>query len=371
MKTIIARIPNLHDATAHYRANGPLSHLRRTGICGTDILIQTVSDFSGPGVMLSDIGFFQRPSDPKELEAIKLFKRLGKKIIIDYDDFLLGVPGDNPLFGHYASKKSQDTIIEIIRAADAVIVSTNELKRCLQLPKNCLNEKVYVANNAIDEHHMLHGERSIPPLDRNRTVFWRGSQTHQRDLMDYTPAIVKVGRATKAKHNIPFTFSGYNPWFITESLYPEQAIIAGPLPMGEYLDFIYKTGPMMGIVPLAENRFNRCKSNIAWLELTWAGAAMLVPDWEEWKRPGCTTYRNEEDFIIGLTSLIESTPERLHELNRQSWFDIINNYTLAKVNGIREKVFGAAMDLCDWPEGGAPIPEYYTTETRESKLIDE
>lgn len=357
--TITAHIPNRHDATSFYRGHGPLASLRKSS---PNWLIQTCSEFSGPTAMLSDIAFFQRPSTGQELEAIRIFKRLGVPVVIDYDDLLFDVPSDNPAHRIYMNKQTQETVISCVREADVVIVSTKELKRCLQIPKAPLNTKIFVVPNALDDTHLIRGERKAPPEKRNHTVLWRGSPTHQRDLVEHGGEILS---GAKQHPDTTFTFVGWNPWFLSERMAPKQSLVVEAIPIGEFMEFIYQTSPTIGMVPLHKSRFNLCKSNIAWLEMTWAGAACLVPDWEEWQVPGAVGYSNKESFEASLHLLIEMDDVKRRELNNMAWKWIQQNRMLSQVNMLREQIFLAALDRAPWPKDGGIIPEFYEQEVME------
>lgn len=355
MIRIAAHIPNPHDATNWYRGTGPLSHLRkRFGYL--DIQVELVREWSYSSVQLMDVAFFQRPSTPQELEAIRICKRLNVPVVVDYDDLLFDLPADNPAYRAYMNKGTQETIISIMREADMIWVSTSELKRCIQLPKASLNERVYVIPNALDDHHLVTGRRTLPPAleKRQPCVVWRGSPTHERDVMEYTPEIGEVALSAPKQS---FVFVGWNPWFLTERLPKNQAIVSGALPVGEFMDFLYATAGRIGIVPLHESRFNKCKSNIAWLEMTWSGGVVLAPDWEEWRHPGVVTYRNAEDFKAGLKALVEMEPEKLAEMHRMSWNHIVKHFTLMNVNPKRAETLMALLHRAEWPDGWQRLPD--------------
>jgi hypothetical protein len=349
MINAILNIPNHHDATCFYRMAGPFAQMRKT-YPEMQLSLQMHQHYSFTPCMMADVAVFQRPSTAAELDAIRIFKRLGVPVIVDYDDLLFSVPTDNPAHAMYMNRETRDTIVAIVREADCVWVSTKELKRCLQLPNAVLNERVYVVPNALDDLHLVRGKRTNPrpPNERQPAVLWRGSQTHHRDVMEFAPEMQRVAEKFP---QWSFVFAGWNPWFLTDVMRDKQAITSGPLPVGEFMDFVYATGPQVGMVPLHDSRFNRCKSNIAWLEMTWAGAACLVPDWEEWRNPGAVTYRTPEDFMAGLVSLLEMKPGQRDELNRMSWDHIEKNFLLSRVNGIRAATIEALVAGTGWPEG--------------------
>lgn len=348
MIKIYAHIPGRFDGTNFYRGSTPINGLRLQ--TKNEIDVAFASEYSFATVQGYDVAFFQRPCTPSELEAIRVCKRNNVPVVVDYDDLLIDLPPDNPVYNQYMNQTTRDAIIAIIREADLVWVSTKELKRCFQLPKNSLNEKIYVIPNALNDIFLAIGDRKGPlPLEkRQQAVMWRGSQTHHKDVMSYTP---EIGMCADQFNTWSFIFAGWNPWFLTEHMRAKQAIVANPLPVGEFMDFIYTTAPQVGIVPLHDSRFNRCKSNCSWLEMTWAGAACLVPDWEEWQNPGAISYRTPEDFKAGLALLLEMTPEKRAELNTLSLNYIRENYLLSKVNELRYKTILAVIEGKNWPDG--------------------
>ncbi len=98
-----------------------------------------------------------------------------------------------------------------------------------------------------------------------------------------------------------------------------------------------EAAPSAMIFPLHEHPFNRCKSNIAWLEATFAGAACIAPDWAEWRHPGVLNYTDEHSFSDQMNSVMRGDVD-VEDLARTSWAYIQDNLTLEKVNKLRWQV---------------------------------
>jgi hypothetical protein len=92
-----------------------------------------------------------------------------------------------------------------------------------------------------------------------------------------------------------------------------------------YFDKLLEIDAQIGIVPLIDSDFNRSKSNIAELEMSWMGANVLVPDWPEWKSPD--RYTDNYTFEIQLESMINEYERKVIELP-----------LLSQVNEIRENI---------------------------------
>ena len=87
-------------------------------------------------------------------------------------------------------------------------------------------------------------------------------------------------------------------------------------------------------VPLIEDGMNRCKSNIAWIEATAAGAVTIAPDWVEWQKPGVLNYNGLDEFKSMLMRPLDDAPERW----AASRDYIMENLTLNKVNEQRARI---------------------------------
>jgi hypothetical protein len=85
------------------------------------------------------------------------------------------------------------------------------------------------------------------------------------------------------------------------------------------------------IVPLEDEVFNRCKSNIAWLETARSGTITVAPFWESWAVPGVYAY--EDDFF-------DTAHGALTEGEKWwgGWDYIQNNLLLSEINRLRAKV---------------------------------
>lgn len=331
--------PSPSDATSWYRAWGPFGALRKENP-GIN-LVTGVNKFTWPVFQMTDIAFMQRPYSNSHVKIAKMAKENKNKLWVDYDDDLFSVPGDNPAFGIYNSEETQKNIATIIAMADVVTVSTMFLKRRLER----LNENIVVVNNGINDF-ILDDFDPKPFSDRPKFFNWRGSNTHQRDILSNSEAILNLEKKSWEK-KWKWHWIGYNPWFLTEHFKNEgHAITSDPLDVMEYHHFIKKLQPTCQIVPLADNKFNRSKSNIAWLEATWSGAITIAPNWEEWRKPGVLTYSDVEGFGNQMELAMAMNDGELESMLKASRQEIAENYLLSKLNKIRENVISDLMGNC-------------------------
>lgn len=315
--------PRAADAVAFYRDTQPLGHLRKLM---PELNLFHVSDqIVMKDLAHIDVAYMQRPCNPDHIKFIELCHDLGVKVWVDYDDNLFAVPTDNKSAYIFNNQERRDRIIEICRKADAVSVSTNRLSE--DLTKITHVSGIKVIPNAFNDYIL----KDTPTLQPHNIVAWRGSDTHQRDLAHFAEGIVNT-----AKRNAGwlFSFMGYNPWFIVEHI-EKQSKVTPPMDVLKYHQLLRHTYPNIMIVPLADHAFNRAKSNIAWIEATYAGAVTLAPAWEEWKKPGVICYEGSHHFTQLLQELMKADPDKMTEHHAESWNYISTHLRLSKVNQLR------------------------------------
>lgn len=352
MTTLMCQMPNPTDATSLYRGLGPLQALRRTGTFDRfELAVGGLVNWAS--LKNCDAVFVQRPAKKDHVRIVDMAKANKKKVWIDYDDWLYGVPFSNKTHRIYNDPNTQNYMSEMIAKADVVSVSTPYLGRLVQsilariakgaqsVPGLILDpEKVVVVPNAYDLDLMSDLSDASKQPHQNKLVAWRGSGTHDKDLLGVTENLVRVIE----KHlDWTYNFIGEPFWLSIERLEKIPGIRETNIQLTEtidpidYLGFLKTVAPALMIVPLEDGDFNRSKSNIAWLEATHAGAVTLAPDFDEWRKPGVITYKNAEDFERKLDDFLrgEYDAERAWRLSRDY---ILENLTLDRVNGTREEI---------------------------------
>jgi hypothetical protein len=293
---------------------------------------------------MCDGAFMQRPSTEQHIQVAKMVKTQGMPIWVDYDDDLFSVPSDNPTYSMYGKPSVQKNIAELIAMADIVTVSTEDLKNKFQKKEAPLNKNVVVIPNAFNNRMI----KDLPKHPTQDLVLWRGSATHARDLVTHMPAMVEAFHKYER-----FTWCFIGPkkdqlWFMADEFKcksgKDRAIfIDGQDPL-EYFKFIRNAAAKVQIVPLKDNTFNRSKSNIAWIEGSYAGSACLVPDWQEWQQPGAFKYKDPDHFGVCLNEMLKSA-DHLSEPAHQSWEHIRHWLCLDEVNKKREAVLAQLSSI--------------------------
>jgi hypothetical protein len=195
---------------------------------------------------------------------------------------------------------------------------------------------VEVIPNAFDDINL-----KIQPFARENNVVWRGSGTHQRDMLINKDAIISAIKSS----DVPSHFIGYNPFFITEEL-KKVSLHQWSGSVIKYMMHLMKGNKGSGwgqtfFVSLHDSDFNRAKSNINWIESIMSGACCVAPAWDEWT--DCLRYGDMgDDYFINIGDAIKAALE--NETRRRKSYEwgvqkIMDTLRLTEINKQRLIIF--------------------------------
>lgn len=320
-RRLLVHHPRLGDATSFWRAAGPFSQLR---VPGWDVILaDDVPDWTT--IASVDAVFMQRPFSHDHMVVAKCVRSLGRKLWIDYDDALFDVPVSNPSFGHYHKEKTREAIASLLCFADLVTFSTADLcdrMRAL-LPK--------MANSVVIPNAWNDGfAPTLPkPFAPHKRIFWRGTCTHDEDVEAFLPDMVELA---KRHPDWEWVFIGQPPWRVMQKLHEVKLRVREPMPIIQYFNALKTLECSVAIVPLTDSVFNRSKSNIAWQEATFAGCAVVAPNWREWDYPGIVHYMPDGR---GFQAAVEHAMDVGAFAHKQSWRAMTEHRMLSNVNKMR------------------------------------
>jgi hypothetical protein len=305
-QTVLCVSPDPNDATSFYRGSGAIGMMRKLtdefefAPCPKGMTI------TWSVLQQADWLFLQRPFTRSHLKMAQMAKQNGLKVWCDWDDDILNIPRSNYTHKIYLSKNARENITQIVNeCADLMTVSTEHLAGIFGAP---VRGNTHVVPNALNtdlfnlETRQEWLDKQKGPLKRKR-VFWRGGKTHVEDLMVYEDPIKQV---INENHDIEFGFCGETDWPLLDALEGCKNVhIYEPQDVVEYHHTYKNYAAQVAWVPLKACDFNNSKSMCAWLEATYAGAACLGPDFDEWKRPGITNYSDESSFYDRMTELLK------------------------------------------------------------------
>lgn len=252
----------------------------------------------------ADVLVFARQSQPTAISEILRWQRLGKKIVLDFDDNFFQLTPDNPAYKAYP-RIALERMALLATEADLITVSTEPLADSYRH----LNKNVVVLPNCLDEE-VFQKERK--PTDRT-VIGWQGGITHREDLRLVKSPINNLMR----RFDFDFVLAGYNPRdFFRRFEFREWVMFSDDLNYySSFADF------SIGICPLRRTPFNECKSDIKFLEYSALGIPTVASSVASYRtiKHGKTGYRarNATDWEKFLSELIEQ-PERRRELGESA-----------------------------------------------------
>lgn len=332
-------IPDIQDPTSYYRGIGPLGMLQKQ-LDGLDLVFPNPVNWAT--LKLCDAIFMQRPALPDHFNALLMCRDEGVPVWVDFDDDNLSVPKDNPTYAMYSQMPIKDSIVKLTRYADVVTVSTEKLRKKYSI----YNKNVFLVPNALDD--FLLRLRGIPSTPRNRTLLWRGTPTHYRNLRIIQEGVVELAQKYP---DWKFGFLGHEPVDITDRIKNFEAW--SPVPIKDFFKAMVSLHVTACYYALAHNDHAQSRSHVSWLEATFASSLFIGPKHEEFTRPGILNYETQEEF----TSIMESVIKGEVDVDKhveESWNHIQENYMLSKVNGLRAQII---KQLSERVYGGTPSSE--------------
>lgn len=318
MAKLLFLVPDKLDPTCFYRASGIAHDLESKS--GHEITTLQSNEVPIQWQILSnfDLIMLQRPFTKNAADLCLYAKSMGKVIWVDYDDNLFALNPENPAYMTYVKPDVQENIKTCLKNADAVSVPTEYLRQVYSQ----FNKNIDVIPNAFNDGIFKRGELK----KREKTALWRGPAAHIYDLMTYGK---EINRVCEGFPDWEFKFMGYYPWFLSET--KNKECIDG-MDIINYFKKLCELAPSVVQVPLHDNPFNRCRSSIAALEGTYAGAAIVCPDW--WNLPGTLSYTDTASYYEAMRSVLSGEVD-VNVMNMEAWTYIQDCLRLSQVNVLR------------------------------------
>lgn len=323
---ILFLCPDRADATAFYRSGGVAHDLESKS--GHRIVVANWQDVVINWQVLSDfdILMLQRPFTKVASDLCVYAKNMNKPVWVDYDDNLFCLNPENKAFQTYNDPATQENIKNCLRNADVVSVPTEYLKQCY-LP---YNKNIKVIPNAFNDGIFKRDELK----QRTGKVIWRGPDSHIYDMMTFGKEINQI---TAEYPKNEFIFMGFYPWFLSET--QNKGFMPG-LDIILYYKKLFDLAPSVLHVPLHDNTFNRCRSNVAFLEGSFSGAVCVVPAW--WSMPGTATYTDPASYYEAMKSVLAGEVDIVAN-NRMAWEYIYDCLRLSQVNVLRMELINSLV----------------------------
>jgi len=249
----------------------------------------------------ADVVVFHRPDDPRKLELARLLKKAGKKIVYDNDDTYKDDNGFkvNKYLDEKRMKKKMasmsDTLDSFIKEADLVTCSTEFLANEYRQ----LNDKVEVLPNFVDP--FMFDEPLYNDTDTFRIGF-TGSVGCTADFALATDLVKRIPEVTWVMHSLPVQRDAE----VYKKLYHDEYGLLDTLdiewhPFCEFHEVYERQNEMrldLQVIPRQDTYFNKCKSNLKFLESSMLGIPVVAQGFADGKSPYQVDKEDAEHMMI-------------------------------------------------------------------------
>jgi len=276
--------------------------------------------------------FFPRKGTLSYLEQIF---NSGKPVMYEIDDLLTDVPDANHLKSWI--KETTDLLPEILHRFDAVTVTTEPLRAKLEP----YADELHVVPTSLNAD--VWSKSKIENSSEHIRIGFCGTPTHTAELELIEPVLARI--AHEYGDAVSFIFMGCANEVL--SRLPGFRFIPFENSYAAYAQKLQEISLDIALVPLVDNPFNRCKSNIKWLEYSACGTAGIYADLPPYNlcvehgRTGLLAGKNPEQWYQAIRLLLE------HDQLRRSIADnardkVLNEYSL------RSPGMNYGQFLCRW-----------------------
>lgn len=220
-----------------------------------------------------DLAVFQRIGTARQVDLVRALQAAGIAVAIDVDDALYCIDPDSGSFPAWNSRGAAthwSNLEEGCKRADLVTVTTDALAR--HYGKHFRVERI--VNGLPEGAYLPDGwTPGYAPGEQAVTVGWSGvAASHPHDLEVVGDALARVMASDR---HVYFRGVGDAVWAADVLQVPTERLVdVGRFPLNEYHAAL--RGTDIGIVPLADTKFNEAKSALKALEYTGVGAHVVA-----------------------------------------------------------------------------------------------
>ncbi len=252
---------------------------------------------TGERIYSYDIVVFQRETRPKALEVIKKLNDMGKTTVFELDDDLWHLDKTNPAYKYWKGDEIKRKLEACIKECQIVTTSTDNLADQMRQ----LNRNIHVLPNMLPDKHWQ-AESKEKKSDGNLIIGWAGSRNRMKDLHVLSGTIEQL---LDMYSNVEFHLAG-------DTSYPfkkhDRIKCLQGVGLEQYQVLINTFD--IGIAPLVDSHFNRCKSDLKFVEYGMVGmpvVASRVDAYTASVKHGENGFlaRNSKDWLKYLKRLVE------------------------------------------------------------------
>jgi len=311
----------------------------------TFLLKQMTPEDKARASLASDIVVFHRPTSKYLIQLARILKKQGKKIVMDNDDTLKEDNGFK--FNEYMDEKRVENGIEVMtlaldrfaKEADLVTCATEFLKKEYE----SVNKNVVVLPNTVDPFYwptnILNNETGIIRIGITGSVGVTNDIEALKPIIDHYQndprvRLVLLSIPPKGQNDI------YKELYSQQYAYWSSVNIEWHpfVKVDEYYKVLNELKLDMVIIPRFDSYFNRCKSNLKFLENSMLEIPTIAQSFSTKDSPyeqnlddakNMLLASNTEEFIKQIETLIASKEYR-RRIGAEARIYVLENYDIAK-----------------------------------------
>lgn len=273
---------------------------------------------------------------PETAGVIDKIFAAGIPVIYDMDDAISEVSEGHP--HHQDIERSRPHVMDVLARANAVFVSTEPLRESLA----GLTNNVSVLPNLVDLRQFAYPVAMPGTVTRIGVL---GTGTHAADFALVEGALRQILDRHAGK--VEVLVMGMRPAAGAES-HPAMRYLDFESSYDDYAAKLRSLGLHIALVPLEDNAFNRCKSNIKWLEYSACGIAGIYSDVLPYRcirqgETGLLVNNTEATWREAIESLI-AQPERRMAMAQAAQREVFEHYALQTGVGQYAEAYRGAVD---------------------------
>jgi glycosyltransferase involved in cell wall biosynthesis len=330
-------VGNGYDGCYYVRCLQPLIHNGWDGTKTSLASQRATPEQMFQGAMNADVVVFQRPSDEMRVQVVDLLKQAGKIVVFDNDDTYKPNSGVPFQMAHAENiEKIDKNLMDFVKKADIVTTTTEFLAEEYREH----NKNVYVLPNCIDPDDWdepLKNESDKVRIGLVGSVTLNGDYdiivpllkqlSERKDVQLVVFGLPPKGDAFKVmqeshKKEIEFWNSLNIDW---------QPLVG----MNDYFETLNELRLDIMLIPRAENYFNKCKSNLKFLEAAMLEIPVIASSFSDGNSPYdkdidgtngllCKTL---DDWQVAIDTLVNNKEIR-QEMGKNAKEYVLKNYDI-------------------------------------------
>lgn len=293
---------------------------------------------AGMAMRDADIIVFQRPFEKERFTLFEAMRSLGKKIVFDNDDTYK--VNDVMKLGKYLDKINEN-IDFFVKNSDLVTCTTEFLADEYRK----LNKNVVVIPNMINPDHFPKRKSNLSKKIRIGLV---GSIAHCGDTEHIKPLLKELSDRSDIQL-VLFALNGDKAYQDDMDFWSSLNIEWQPfVHMENYYETLNNLKLDLMLIPRLNNYFNRCKSNIKFLEASMLQIPVVAQTWNDGQSP----YDKDGEYMVMANTLEEwrkmtnsliEDKEWRKMVGRRAKKYVLDNYDITKYGKVYKDIYSTIL----------------------------